>query len=382
MNSLATLLLLAASSAPVSQVQGAGFSPRTGGLTADLNGGPGALAVPLATAMGQEEAPVTSDGRWYADIDEARRVAAAEGKHVLVNFTGTGWCSWCKRLDAEVLLTAQFGEAAASRFILVKADFDAEGNARTDLPCAAKNESLKAALGVRGFPRIVLMTSDGMGYAELGYERGGTGRYVDKLTGLHAEARGLEVAVPKVTAAIAGAKSSQEALAAADAAAKLLTDAGPHALVRPLVPMVQATLTSLDSARLRAELTAEQSEREAKAILALSGANAVDDALIDRAFRVDPENKAGLPEAALAAAMRTITDPESVDPLIERAETMLTTVIVHDRQVAAQLYGDCAYWIKNWQQDAERARMMASFALGLGPTDENLRSMLKTLAGH
>lgn len=341
------------------------------------------LATPAAStpwpvpAAGQGQEASQQAIRWYADIDEARRVAAAEGKHVLVDFTGTGWCSWCKKLDAEVLESPIFAEAAASNFVLVKADFDREGNARTDLPCAAKNDALKAALGVSGFPRIVLMTADGTGYAALGYERGGAGPYTDKLVEQKRKAQELEAAVSKVTSAVASAKSKEEAMAAATAAVELLRSAGPHALGRPLVPVVQAVLAGIPESGV----TAAESENAAQALLALAGANVVDEAMINRAFRVDPKNKGGLPEAALAAAMRTVGDPSEVDPLIQRVEAMLSTMIVHDRQVAAQLYGDCAYWIKNWQQDADRARMMASFALRLDPVDENLRSMLRDLAG-
>ena len=309
---------------------------------------------------------------WYADVDEARRVAAAAGKHVLVDFTGTGWCSWCKKLDAEVLSTGVFAESVAERFVVVRVDFDRSGDARTDLPFADKNNALKNALGVTAFPTVSFMTATGIPYGEMGYERGGPGPYVDKLAAAHAEAVHLEAAVPKLATAVTSAKSKEEATLAADAAIQLLANAGPHALAVPLVPLVRATLKAPDL----------EAEREVKALHALVGANVVDGELIDHAFRVDPKNEAGLPEAALAAAMRTLSGAEAVDPLVKRVEAMLSTMIVHDREVAAQLYGDCAYWISEWQGDKDRSRAMASFALRLKPTDPELLNMLKTLAGH
>ncbi|QDV06347.1 Disulfide bond reductase DsbH precursor [Planctomycetes bacterium Poly30] len=358
---LAALVLLAASAPSISG------PPQTGR----------GVEVPAMEAVKEAVQQAAQEARWYADIDEARRIAGAEGKHVLVDFTGTGWCSWCKKLDAQVLGTPLFAEAAASNFVLVKADFDAQGNARRDLPCADKNDALKKSLGVSGFPSIILMTADGTAYAAMGYERGGAGPYVDKLVEQQRRARELEAAVAAVKSAVASASSKEEALAAALAAVDGLQSAGPHQLGRPLVPIVRAFLSGIPVSGA----TPAESDAEAQAILALSGANVVDDALVDRAFRADPKNAAGLPEAALAAAMRTVGDPSEVAPLILRAEAMLATVPVHDRQVAAQLYGDCAYWIKNWQQDAERARIMATFALRLDPVDENLRRMLKDLAG-
>ncbi len=309
---------------------------------------------------------------WHTDIDEARREAAASGKHVLVNFTGTGWCSWCKKLEKEVFSTAVFADSMAERYVLVVVDFGRDGSARTDLPFAKKNNELKEALGVDAFPTVALMTATGVAYGERGYERGGAGAYVEKLAAAHAEAAHLEEAVPRIAGAITSAKTPEEAIAAGDAGIQLLSDAGAHALGVPLVPLVRATLSSSEA----------NSEREAKALKALSGANVVDAELIDRAFRVDPKNAAGLPEAALAAAMRTLDGPDAVDPLIARIESMLSTMIVHDKQVAAQLYGDCAYWIKAWQRDADRSRAMAAFALRLGPKDPDLRNMLQDLAGQ
>ncbi|MEM8712399.1 MAG: thioredoxin family protein, partial [Planctomycetota bacterium] len=312
------------------------------------------------------------DRLWLDSVDEALRVAAETNRHVLIDFTGTGWCGFCKRLDGEVLSTAPFLETMPSKYVLVRLDFDAKGSARTDLPHAAKNDALKATLGVDGFPRIVTMTAAGVPYGELGYERGGARPYVEKLEKLHGQAAELETAVPMATSAIAAARSKEDAEAAADAVVALLRDAGPHALAAPLIPVVRAVLNVPEIAP----------ERERAGLLALFAANEVEDALIDRAFRVDPANKAGVPEAALAAAVRTVSDASAIGPLIQRIEDFMVNVIVHDPNVAAQLYGDCAYYIRNWQNDEDRARVMASFALRLGPKDKALTEMLKNLAGR
>lgn len=328
-------------------------------------------AMPLTVV--QETVAESSDSlHWHTDVDEARRKAAAEGKHVLVSFTGTGWCSWCKKLEKEVLSEAAFAESMRERYVVVVVDFDRGGSARTDLPFADKNNALKEALGVEAFPTVALMTATGVAYGQRGYERGGASAYTDKLEADHAEAIHLEKEVPRITASVIASKTKEEAAAAADTAIQLLTGAGSHALAVPLVPLVRATLSSAEAG----------SEREAQALLALSGADVVDQDLIDRAFRVDPKNSRGLPEAALAAAMRTLSGPQAVGPLIQRIEAMLGTLLVHDTEVAAQLYGDCAYWIKAWQRDVDRSRSMAAFALRLNPKDPDLRYMLQDLAGQ
>ena len=46
---------------------------------------------------------VRAEGRiWTSDFAAARAKAKAEKKSLLVDFTGSDWCMWCKRLHAEV----------------------------------------------------------------------------------------------------------------------------------------------------------------------------------------------------------------------------------------------------------------------------------------
>ena len=35
---------------------------------------------------------------WLTDLDEGIKVAKAENKAILVDFTGSDWCGWCIRL--------------------------------------------------------------------------------------------------------------------------------------------------------------------------------------------------------------------------------------------------------------------------------------------
>jgi protein disulfide-isomerase len=37
--------------------------------------------------------------RWTEDFDKAAARAREENKYVLVDFTGSDWCGWCKKLD-------------------------------------------------------------------------------------------------------------------------------------------------------------------------------------------------------------------------------------------------------------------------------------------
>ncbi len=333
-----------------------------------------ALAAPHQAVPGLF--PTTSSqqegaARWYDNVAEAQRVAAKEGKHVLVDFTGTEWCHWCKRLDEEVLSKPEFVAATSDEYVYVLLDFDAEGNARTDRPDPDGNNRLREAFSVSGFPTVVLMTADGTPYASLGYKRGGPEPFAARLEREHARAATLQEIVPKVTAAVAAAKSPEEASAAADDAAKLLVDAGSHSLALPLVPIVRSMLSAPEISL----------ERETAAVTALVAAESIDADLLDRTLRLDPKNAAGLPEAALDAAFNRLEDPEGVVDLIERSERLLRMGPVFDKTRGAHLYGQCAFWSQQWLGDADRARIHARFALSLEPKEMRLRNMLESLSG-
>ncbi|HEY8240444.1 MAG TPA: thioredoxin family protein, partial [Kiritimatiellia bacterium] len=60
---------------------------------------------------------------WTDDFEQAMNEAKASGRYLLLDFTGSDWCGWCKRLDAEVFKDDTFKEFAASNLVCVKVDF-------------------------------------------------------------------------------------------------------------------------------------------------------------------------------------------------------------------------------------------------------------------
>ena len=121
---------------------------------------------------------VDADG-WTTDYEGAFVMAKKEGKHVLINFTGSDWCGWCKRLDAEVFSQPKFKEYAAKNLILLKLDFPR----RTALPMEVKlrNQELAEQFGVRGFPTILIAKSNQQVVLRTGYQHGGVDKYIQHL---------------------------------------------------------------------------------------------------------------------------------------------------------------------------------------------------------
>lgn len=340
-----------------------------GGLAGGLAGAP---ALEGCAAGGSPAAPLQAQVRWLSDLEEAQRLARKEGKHLLLAFTGSQWCSHCQRLEAEVLSKEVFTDGVSDSFVLVRLDFDASLRARRDLPDAAQHDAVRAKLGVEEFPAMVLTTHEGQAYQSVERGEDRVGALVDRLVRAQERAAFLEKAVPEVVASVVRSRSKDEAGTASDDVIALLQGAGEHPLARPLVPLVKATLGSSELPEAR----------ERAAVAALSSAAVVDDALVDRAFRLDPGNAEGLPEAALAGAFRALEDTGRVERLVARTEQLLGRAPVVDRARTARLYGDAAYWTSTWLEDPARAGRLARFGLRLEPRDRDLRTMLEALSAR
>lgn len=96
---------------------------------------------------------------WSENFGAAKEKAATEKKHVLLDFTGSDWCSWCVKTDKEVFAKPDFKEFSGKNLLLVELDFP-EGR---QLPAEVKaqNESLRRQFKVEGFPTLILLDPAG-----------------------------------------------------------------------------------------------------------------------------------------------------------------------------------------------------------------------------
>lgn len=116
---------------------------------------------------------------WYDRLEDAVEVAKSENKNILINFTGSDWCQWCKKLSAEVFTQKEFENYANDNLVLVKLDFprSIEQTVETKM----YNNSLAQRFGVRGFPTIVLLNRNGELIGITGYQPGGAVNYINHL---------------------------------------------------------------------------------------------------------------------------------------------------------------------------------------------------------
>lgn len=137
-----------------------------------------------ALIFGSLSATMAADG-WMTDFPAAQAQAKAEGKPLLLDFTGSDWCGWCIRLDREVFSQAAFKEFAASELVLVELDFPRGKKQSAEV--RAQNEALAAKYGIEGFPTLILLSPAGGVVGRTGYREGGAEAYVEHLKALLAE---------------------------------------------------------------------------------------------------------------------------------------------------------------------------------------------------
>ena len=118
---------------------------------------------------------------WLTDLDAGIKVAKAEKKAILVDFTGSDWCGWCIRLKKEVFDQKEFA-AVTKDFVLVELDYPQKKKQSAEEK--AKNKAWAEKFAIEGFPTILLMDSNGEPFAQTGYQEGGSVKYLAHLAEL------------------------------------------------------------------------------------------------------------------------------------------------------------------------------------------------------
>jgi thioredoxin-related protein len=139
------------------------------------------LSILLVTGALGLTARAAAPTGWTDNYAKAVETAKTEKKYVLLDFTGSDWCGYCKLLDKEVFGTPHFKEWAKKNVVLVTVDFPHQ----TPLSAQVKkqNGELKAKYPTNGYPTILILDTEGKELVrEVGYHPGsGANEYVGKL---------------------------------------------------------------------------------------------------------------------------------------------------------------------------------------------------------
>jgi len=120
---------------------------------------------------------LNSSPGWLTDLDQAKAVSKDKHQLILLNFSGSDWCSCCIRMHKEIFESPAFEQYAADHLVLVNADFPRSRKNNLGADQEKKNDALADRYDPEGyFPYTVLLNSDGNvlkswnGYYEHGTE--------------------------------------------------------------------------------------------------------------------------------------------------------------------------------------------------------------------
>jgi len=139
----------------------------------------------LSTALFSSALTATASEGWNVDFEKSKEQAASQKKDLLLDFTGSDWCTWCIRLRKEVFETDLFKKEAPAKFVLVELDFPQDSASQPE-PVRNQNKTLQDRFGIKGYPTIFVADAAGVPYGQLGYEKGGPEAYLKHLDELRA----------------------------------------------------------------------------------------------------------------------------------------------------------------------------------------------------
>ncbi|MFC2049111.1 thioredoxin family protein [Chlamydiota bacterium] len=157
------------------------FSIVTCGVSpAFADNAPAPTPSPNQNQAAQAQAPATvSQIKWYTNYAQAVQDAAKNHKPILMFFTGSDWCGWCKKMQQEIFSSPDFVSQVGNSFVFVDIDFPMNQQLPADV--AQQNTQLKQKYGVTGYPTVIILDANENFIAETGYRPGGGKAYADYL---------------------------------------------------------------------------------------------------------------------------------------------------------------------------------------------------------
>ena len=95
-------------------------------------------------------------GKWTMDYDAALKLAQQKNLKILLNFTGSDWCYWCKLMEQRVFSRTQWREYASKKLVLVTIDFPRD-KSKVPAQYVKRNRKLQKKYKVRGYPTYILL---------------------------------------------------------------------------------------------------------------------------------------------------------------------------------------------------------------------------------
>jgi protein disulfide-isomerase len=143
-----------------------------------------------------EGAESTQKITWTTSYEDAVSQAKASSKPLLIFFTGSDWCQYCKKLDKDVLTQPEFISETADKFIFLLADTPSNSS---NSQLMAQNRQLQRKFDIRGLPTIVLFDAKQQRtIGSVGYTKNSPKAYADHLLKMVNDYSGYQQKMQKV----------------------------------------------------------------------------------------------------------------------------------------------------------------------------------------
>lgn len=99
---------------------------------------------------------------WLSDFNEAKNLSKEKHEYILLNFSGSDWCSGCIKMHKDIFESTVFQGYAEDHLVLLNADFPRAKKNSLPPDLQKKNDALADKYNSEGeFPLTVLLDSDG-----------------------------------------------------------------------------------------------------------------------------------------------------------------------------------------------------------------------------
>ena len=96
---------------------------------------------------------------WHSDLQKAISLSQKEKKPMLLFFTGSDWCGWCKKMDKTTFQDEKVMKILQEEYYTVKVDFDNK-NKMNYQGQQYTGKELAKKFGIEGLPTLVVIAPD------------------------------------------------------------------------------------------------------------------------------------------------------------------------------------------------------------------------------
>lgn len=116
---------------------------------------------------------------WKTNFEEAKKIATAESKNIILVFSGSDWCAPCIKLDRNIWQSEEFKKESAENWVLLKADFPKKKANLLPEEQKKANDALAEKYNREGsYPKVVILNKEGTILGILGYKNVSPTEYI------------------------------------------------------------------------------------------------------------------------------------------------------------------------------------------------------------